>query len=210
MLRATNQLPETMPLGNYGVPLIGFGFAANNAYLAKNSGVVAKFLTATKKGFVEAARDYKAACELMQAKVHLAGTIERCVDYNKGVLALSNSPTDPTWGQQSSEEWTKLLATLSQDAGELFGDKPLTTYCTNDFVPKWSAFRRHRRRRRSQRSGRGGVPRPRRAEETLVIEANPQLGGPAATLEFMPGSFTTIANSASWLTRAQDRQRPRT
>ena len=30
---------------------------------------------------------------------------------------------------------------------------------------------------------------------TLVIEANPQLGGPAATLEFMPGYFTTIANS---------------
>ena len=29
----------------------------------------------------------------------------------------------------------------------------------------------------------------------LVIEANPRLGGPAATLEFMPGYFTTIANS---------------
>ena len=31
--------------------------------------------------------------------------------------------------------------------------------------------------------------------KTLVIEANPRLGGPAATLEFMPGYFTTIANS---------------
>ena len=30
---------------------------------------------------------------------------------------------------------------------------------------------------------------------TLVLEANPRLGGPAATLEFMPGYFTTIANS---------------
>ena len=30
---------------------------------------------------------------------------------------------------------------------------------------------------------------------TLVIEGNPRLGGPAATLEFMPGYFTTIANS---------------
>jgi NitT/TauT family transport system substrate-binding protein len=134
-VRATNQQPETMPLSNYGVPLIGFGFAANNAYLAKNPEVVAKFLAATKKGFAEAARDYKAACELMQAKVHLAGTIERCVDYNKGVLALSTPPTDPTWGQQSSEEWTKLLTAL-KDAGELFGDKPPATYYTNDFVPK--------------------------------------------------------------------------
>jgi len=31
--------------------------------------------------------------------------------------------------------------------------------------------------------------------KTLVVEANPRLGGPAATLEFMPGYFTTIANS---------------
>jgi phytoene dehydrogenase-like protein len=30
---------------------------------------------------------------------------------------------------------------------------------------------------------------------TLVLEGNPRLGGPAATLEFMPGYFTTIANS---------------
>jgi NitT/TauT family transport system substrate-binding protein len=134
-VRATNQEPETMQLSDYGVPLIGFGFAANNGYLSKNPEVVAKFLAATKRGFAEAARDYKAACELMQAKVHLAGTVERCVDYNKGVLALSTPPTDPSWGQQSSEEWTRLLATL-KDAGELFGDKPLTTYYTNDVAPK--------------------------------------------------------------------------
>ena len=30
---------------------------------------------------------------------------------------------------------------------------------------------------------------------TLVIEASPRLGGPAATVEFMPGYFTTVANS---------------
>ncbi len=134
-VRATNQEPETMLLSDYGVPLIGFGFAANNAYLAKNPEVAARFLAATKRGFAEAARDFKAACELMQAKVHLAGTIERCVDYNKGVLALSTPPGDPSWGRQSKEEWTKLLATL-KDAGELFGDKPIDTYYTNDLIPK--------------------------------------------------------------------------
>jgi NitT/TauT family transport system substrate-binding protein len=134
-VRATNQQPETLQLSDYGVPLIGFGFAANNGWLEKNPEVARKFLAATKRGFAEAARDYKAACELMQAKVHLAGTVERCIDYNKGVLALSTPPTDPTWGQQSNEEWTKLLATL-KDAGELFGDKPLATYYTNDVVSK--------------------------------------------------------------------------
>ena len=166
-VRATNQQPETMMLSEYGVPLIGFGFAANNAYLAKNPEVVQKFLAATKRGFAEAARDYKAACELMQAKVHLAGTVERCVDYNKGVLAFSTPPTDANWGQQTSEEWTKLIGTL-KEAGELFGDKPLATYYTNDVAPKSAsarkrrALRRHRRGRRPQRPGRGGLSRPRR------------------------------------------------
>lgn len=31
--------------------------------------------------------------------------------------------------------------------------------------------------------------------KTLVVEASPRLGGPAATVEFMPGYFSTIANS---------------
>src|SRR5260221_4423079 len=135
-IRATNQEPVTLQLADAGVPLLGFGFAANNAYLAKNPEIVRKFLAATKRGFAEAARDPKAACELIQAKVHLAGTIERCIDYNQGLLALSTPPTDPTWGQQSTEEWTKLISTL-KSAGELPGDdKPLGTYYTNDFVPK--------------------------------------------------------------------------
>lgn len=135
-VRATGQEPVDLQLADAGVPLLGFGFAANSAYLAKNPEVVRKFLAATKRGFADAARDLKAACELIQAKVHLAGTIERCIDYNKGLLALSTPPADATWGQQSTEEWTKLLATL-KTAGELPGDdKPLTAFYTNDFVPK--------------------------------------------------------------------------
>lgn len=135
-VRATNQEPVTLQLADAGVPLLGFGFAANNAWLAKNPEAMRKFLAASKRGLAEAARDYKAACELMQAKVHLAGTVERCVDYNKGLLALSTPPTDASWGQQSAEEWTKLTATLKA-AGELpADDKPLATFYTNDFVPK--------------------------------------------------------------------------
>lgn len=135
-VRATNQEPVTLQLSDAGVPLLGFGFAANNAFLAKNPEVVAKFIAASKRGVAEAARDYKAACELMQAKVHLSGTIERCIDYNQGLLALSTPPTDPAWGRQTEEEWKKLLETL-KSTGELPGDdKPITAYYTNEFVPK--------------------------------------------------------------------------
>jgi NitT/TauT family transport system substrate-binding protein len=135
-VRATNQEPVTLQLADAGVPLLGFGFAANEAYLAKNPEVVRKFLAATRRGFIESARDLKAACQLIQAKVHLAGTIERCIDYNQGLLALSTPPSDPTWGHQSTEEWTKLIATL-KSAGEMQGDdKPVAAFFTNDFVPK--------------------------------------------------------------------------
>jgi NitT/TauT family transport system substrate-binding protein len=135
-VRATNQEPVTLQLADAGVPLLGFGFAANEAYLAKNPEVVRKFLAATRRGFIESARDLKAACQLIQAKVHLAGTIERCIDYNQGLLALSTPPSDPTWGHQSTEEWTKLIATL-KSAGEMQGDdKPVANFFTNDFVPK--------------------------------------------------------------------------
>ncbi|WP_395712541.1 ABC transporter substrate-binding protein [Reyranella sp.] len=135
-VRATGQEPVTLQLADAGVPLLGFGFAVNNAWLAKNPEAVRKFLAATKRGFADAARDYKAACEVIQAKVHLAGTLERCVDYNQGLLALSTPPTSPEWGQQSKEEWTKLVATL-RAAGELPNDdKPVESFYTNDFVPK--------------------------------------------------------------------------
>ena len=135
-VRATNQEPVVLQLSDVGVPLLGFGFAANNAYLAKNPEVVRKFIAASKRGIAEAARDLKAACELMQAKVHLSGTVERCVDYNQGLLALSTPPTDPSWGRQTDEEWKKLLDTL-KSTGELPGDdRPLSAYYTNEFVPK--------------------------------------------------------------------------
>jgi NitT/TauT family transport system substrate-binding protein len=135
-VRATGQEPVTLQLSDAGVPLMGFGFAANTTYLTKNGDTVQKFLAATKRGFIEAARDLKAACELLRAKVHLSGTIERCIDYNKGLLALSTPPDDPGWGHQSAEEWKKLLTTL-KEAGELQDDdKPLDAYYTNAFVPK--------------------------------------------------------------------------
>jgi NitT/TauT family transport system substrate-binding protein len=62
--------------------------------------------------------------------------LERCIDYNQGLLALSTPPGDPGWGHQSTEEWTKLVSTL-KSAGELPGDdKPVAAFFTNDYVPK--------------------------------------------------------------------------
>jgi NitT/TauT family transport system substrate-binding protein len=134
-ISATNQQPETMQLSDFGVPLLGFGFAANTAFLAKNPDVARKFLAATKRGFAEAVRDPKAACELMRSKVHLPGTIARCVDYFNHLMALSTPPSDASWGLQTQDEWTKLIATL-QSVGDIPADKTAAAFYTNDFVPQ--------------------------------------------------------------------------
>lgn len=131
----TGQQPEAFVLADHGVPLIGFGFAVNETYLKNNGPTVTKFLEATRKAFIEAYKDPKAACELMKQKVELAGTLDRCVNYTNNLAALSTPATDPNWGRQSEEEWAKLTATL-REVGELEGSKPASAFYTNDYLPK--------------------------------------------------------------------------
>jgi len=134
-VRATGQEPETLLLSDYGLPLIGFGFAVNDDFLAKNPETVKKFLAATKKAFQDEEKDIAAACALMAKEVHLAGDQKRCVDYSKGIFALSTSPGASDWGMQTEAEWKALTETL-RSVGELESDKPISDYYTNDFVAK--------------------------------------------------------------------------
>ncbi len=134
-VRATGQQPETLLLSNYGVPLIGFGFAVNNAFMKAHPDAIRKFLIATRRGFIAAAEDPHAACVFMHSQVHLAGSDARCVDYFDSLLALSTSPGDPSWGLQSPTEWQRLVSTL-QSVGEITSKRPASDYYTNQFVPR--------------------------------------------------------------------------
>lgn len=134
-VRATGQEPETLLLSDFGLPLIGFGFAANEDFLEEHPEAVAKFLAATKKGFQDAVADPAAACAFMAETVHLSGEQSRCIDYVNGLLALSTPPTSADWGKQSAEEWEALTQTL-RDVGELDSDQPASEYYTNEFVPQ--------------------------------------------------------------------------
>jgi NitT/TauT family transport system substrate-binding protein len=135
LVRGTGRDAEVMMLSDYGVDLIGFGFAANEAFLKKEPEAVRKFLAATRKGFEVGVEDPAAACRFIQQKVLIPGTVEACVDYFGGLIKLSQSPKDPKWGWQSDEEWERLLATLDS-VGELPGKKAMKDYFTNDFLPK--------------------------------------------------------------------------
>jgi NitT/TauT family transport system substrate-binding protein len=135
LVRGTGRDAEVMMLSDYGVDLIGFGFAANESFIKKEPEAVRKFLAATKKGFAVGVEDPAAACRFIQQKVLMPGTVETCVDYFGGLIKLSQSPKDAKWGWQSDEEWERLLTTLDS-VGELPGKKATKDYFTNDFLPK--------------------------------------------------------------------------
>jgi len=132
-VRAAGLQPETLLLSDHNIPLIGFGFAVNDQYLAAHPQTVRKFLAATRRAFQDEEKDPVGACALMASQVHLAGSQARCVDYVKAVLALSTSPSSPDWGKQSPQEWHGLLATL-REVGELKSDQPDTAFYTNDLL----------------------------------------------------------------------------
>jgi NitT/TauT family transport system substrate-binding protein len=132
-VHAAGKEPETLLFSDQNIPLIGFGFAVNDAYLAAHPQTVKKFLAATRRAFQDEEKDPAAACALMASQVHLAGSQARCIDYAKAILALSTSPASPDWGKQSPQEWTNLLSTL-REVGALKPDQPATAFYTNDLV----------------------------------------------------------------------------
>jgi NitT/TauT family transport system substrate-binding protein len=134
IVRGNGQEPEMLMLADYGVPLLGFGFAINETFLKRDPQAIKKFLAASKRGFQAAVEQPREACVLIKSKVLLAGSLEQCVDYFMGLMALSQSPSDPNWGHQTLEEWEKLISTL-KSVGEIEGDKKASDYFTNDFVP---------------------------------------------------------------------------
>ena len=75
LVRSKGHKAESLLLSDFGVPLIGFGFAVHEPFLQANPEVVRKFLQATKRGFQDAAADPRAACEFTQETVLLPGTI---------------------------------------------------------------------------------------------------------------------------------------
>lgn len=134
IVRGTGQQPELLLLGDLGVPLLGFGFAVNEAFMKREGPAIKKFLAATKRGFQAGIDDPKKACEFMQSKVLLTGSINQCVDYFTGLMALSQKPSDPNWGRQTAEEWQKLIATL-ESVNEIQPGKKAADFFTNDYVP---------------------------------------------------------------------------
>lgn len=134
IVRGAGHQPEMLLLADLGVPLLGFGFVANETFIRNQGPAIRKFLGASKRGFQAGVEDPKKACEFMKSKVLLTGTIEQCVDYFMGLMELSQKPGDANWGRQSPEQWKNLVATL-ESVNEIQPGKASDGFFTNEFVP---------------------------------------------------------------------------
>ena len=135
IVRGAGQEPVIMELASYGVPLLGFGFAANDAAIAEKADAITRALGAIRRGFADMEADPDAGCTLIRSRVQIAGSPAQCADYIKGLLALSTKPTDPSWGRSTPQEWDALISTL-KDVGEIKSDLPPSSYYTNDLLPR--------------------------------------------------------------------------
>lgn len=127
--------PTAFQLADFGVPLLGFGFAVNKDFEKDHAKEIETFLAVTKKAFQEVAADPDAACTYSRSQIELPGSQEQCVDYVTNLLELSTDPKDPNWGRQTQEEWEALLNTL-HEVGEIEGGYDAKTYFTNAYIPK--------------------------------------------------------------------------
>ncbi|HXA72318.1 MAG TPA: ABC transporter substrate-binding protein [Stellaceae bacterium] len=133
-VKAAGMEPEVLSIGDLGVPLIGFGFVANKAFLDKNGAAIPKFLRAARHGFADMAADPKAACEYMRVKVDALTPEQSCLIYLAGMARLSTPPTDPSWGHQTDEEWTKLVGAL-RAIGQIPDGMEPSAFYTHEFEP---------------------------------------------------------------------------
>lgn len=134
IVRGAGKEPEMLQFSKYGVPLLGFGFAANDKYFQSHKDVVKRFLAASKKGFAEAQKDPDGACDLIQKDGKLPGSHMQCVLYMTGLFDLSTPATDANWGRMTEKEWIDLLATL-KSVGQIEKERPVADYYSNDAVP---------------------------------------------------------------------------
>lgn len=134
LVRAGGEEPVVLAHADLDVPLLGFGFAANEEVLEQKPEAIRTFLEVTKRAYVEAAADYEASCQLLMDKVDYIGSMEGCIEYFSNLVDLSDEPGSENWGRQSAEEWDKLVG-LMRDIGEIQSDKPASAYYTTQVEP---------------------------------------------------------------------------
>ncbi len=131
---AQGETPEVLELADFGVPLQGFGFVANQALLGNDSGLVRRALAAIRAGFADAAADPLAACRAARARHALVESDEACEAALVIFLGHVTPASAAGWGRQSGEAWQRMIEAM-RASGEIHGTRPPSFYFTNSVAP---------------------------------------------------------------------------
>ncbi|WP_323039564.1 ABC transporter substrate-binding protein [Gemmobacter sp.] len=134
IIRGTGQEAEIFSLADAGVPLMGFGYSVNTKFLESSPETITAFLRAVKRSWQDAVADPDGTCEKGRAKLELTHKQDACVDYLKGLMAISDDPALAGWGARTEAEWSALISTLAE-VGEIQSPGDLATYYTNALLP---------------------------------------------------------------------------
>lgn len=134
IIRGIGEEAEIFSLADAGVALMGFGYSANTSFAEANPEIVTAFLRAVKRSWQDAFADPEGTCENGRAKLELTHSQDACVDYLKGLMAISDDPATSQWGTKTDEEWAALIGTLAE-VGEIGAPGDLGQYYTNDLLP---------------------------------------------------------------------------
>ena len=132
-LLAAGQQPVVLSIVDFGAPLQGFGFIANQSALNERPDLIRRALGAIRAGFADAAADPAAACLATRARFEIPGTDADCAR-TLTIFLTSLAKPEPGWGRQSPEAWSRMIQAM-RAVGEIQGTRPPSFYYTNAVIP---------------------------------------------------------------------------
>lgn len=135
VLESKGQKLNTLKVGDYGFPLIGYTLVASNDVIDKKADLVKRFNAAAAKGFQFTIDNPDKAAEIAakaypeQLKADITkGQVKELVAFLK-----LGEPRQLFLG--SDDLWSKTVKLL-KDSGAISQQKPVSVYYTNKFVPR--------------------------------------------------------------------------
>lgn len=121
-------------------PLLGHSIFANQAYAQENGDVIARFLRATMRGYIEAEMDDEAAADHLLA-ADPEGSREfllSALEVNESLL-YSERTEENGWGWMEDEPWENLQSLLLE-GDVITAETPVDQIYTNEYLPEDRAF----------------------------------------------------------------------
>ncbi|MEE9275876.1 MAG: ABC transporter substrate-binding protein [bacterium] len=129
-----------LAFADYGVNLLHKGIFVNTGYLAKNKGVIRRFVRANQRAWLAATWDPEAAIDAFlrrfPKKKKDKPVFMKVLSHSLGMTHTPNNQGKP-FGWMSAKDWESSQSVLVKYTPKLGGKSlPVSEFFTNEFVPK--------------------------------------------------------------------------